>query len=372
MPESHGIDALDVNLDAFMAEDWQQRVRFFKGALSGFMSPIDGDDLAGLAMEDGVDSRIITLTAEGYCRRDGPFVADSDFQAPGAWTLLVQGVDRWIPEVAQLRRLVSFLPSWRFDDVMVSYATPGGGVGPHFDQYDVFLLQGLGRRTWHIGPTCDTTTPTDLSSGVPLVDPYQPIATYQAEPGDVLYIPPGVAHWGIAESECLTFSLGFRALPIADLMARLTDHMLEKLDTGLLLEDRHSLVNTAKPGKLSDRYWHNARSAIDHAVAELDSGAWLAEQLSEISGDAALTPETMPLPDRVGLRYVSSIVWQTTGRELLVAVNGERYRYSKAVEPALIALTRSIPLSTQTLSHAERDVVTRLWSLGLLADWSSL
>jgi 50S ribosomal protein L16 3-hydroxylase len=372
MPESHRIDMLDINLEAFMADDWQRQFRFLQGALPGFISPVDGNDLAGLAMEDAVDSRIITLDAGRYCRRDGPFGSDSDFQAPGAWTLLVQGVDRWIPEVAQLRQLVQFLPSWRFDDVMVSYATPGGGVGPHFDQYDVFLVQGIGRRTWHIGPTCDGSTPTDTASGVPLIDPYEPIATYHAEPGDVLYIPPGVAHWGIAETECVTFSLGFRALPIAELMARLTDQILEQLEPSLLLEDRHSLDCQQPPGRLGAKYWQNARAAIDHAIDDLDSGSWLAEQLSEVSLDLPLPLNGTPLPTQVGLRYLSSIVWQSTDTELFVAVNGDHQRLPKGVEPTLTALTSSVPLSTETLNPAAHDFVAELWDLGLLADWSSL
>ena len=200
---------LPVTTEQFLAEYWQQQPLLCPQALPHFQSPITAEELAGLAMEASIDSRMVWQDAGVWHQQDGPF-EERAFQGEAPWTLLVQGVDRCHPGVSVLRNALPPLPRWRFDDVMVSFATDQAGVGPHFDRYDVFLLQGAGRREWRIGPHCDEATPQLQENGLSLISPFEPLQTYVLEPGDVLYIPPGVAHWGVALGEAITYSLGLR------------------------------------------------------------------------------------------------------------------------------------------------------------------
>ena len=165
-------------------------------AIPGFRSPITPDELAGFALDADIESRLIWQDKGIWGQADGPFT-DTSFQRQDLWTLLVQQMDRWHPAIHQLRLRLSFLPNWRFDDVMVSYAVEGAGVGPHFDRYDVFLLQGLGQREWRLGPVCDENTPQLGGNGLNLIPEFEPEATFLLNPGDVLYVPPGLPTGGL-------------------------------------------------------------------------------------------------------------------------------------------------------------------------------
>ena len=146
---------LPVTEDQFLAEYWQQKPLLCPRALPHFRSPFSAEELAGLAMEADVESRLVWQDAGAWHQRQGPFTAEH-FQREGPWTLLVQGVDSWAPAVSALRNALPKVPRWRFDDVMVSFATDGAGVGPHFDRYDVFPVCRDGQREWRIGPTVMT------------------------------------------------------------------------------------------------------------------------------------------------------------------------------------------------------------------------
>ena len=159
--------------------------------------------------------------------RHGPFEEDDFLSLPETdWTLLVQGVNLWVPQVQQLLNRFAFLPAWRLDDIMVSYATPGGGVGPHFDQYDVFLLQVEGQRRWQIGELCNSQTPLREDSPLRQIANFSPQQEWLLEPGDMLYLPPGISHFGVAQTECLTYSIGFRSPSIADMLGDLAVELI--------------------------------------------------------------------------------------------------------------------------------------------------
>ena len=212
--------------ETFLPTYWQQQPLFLPGAVDE-TALITGDELAGLSLEEELESRMIFTAGREYSVQHGPFEEALFTTLPEAgWTLLVQSVDLFLPTVAKLKTAVDFLPSWRVDDVMVSYATPGGGVGPHFDFYDVFLVQLEGEREWRIGQRCDENTPVDTSSGLKLLEHFEEGARYAATPGDVLYIPPGFAHWGTAASECLTASVGFRAPTRGEMLADLATELM--------------------------------------------------------------------------------------------------------------------------------------------------
>lgn len=211
----------------FLRDYWQQKPLLIRGGLPNYVSPISPDELAGLALEPEVESRLVEGGKRDWSLRHGPFREDDFLNLPEQdWTLLVQGVNLWVPEVKQLLDRFDFLPPWRLDDVMVSFACPGGSVGPHFDQYDVFLLQVEGERRWQIGAHCDKLTPLVDDSPLHLLRDFESQEEWLLEPGDMLYLPPGISHWGVAESECLTFSIGFRSPSIADMLGDLAVELI--------------------------------------------------------------------------------------------------------------------------------------------------
>ncbi len=203
-----------INREKFLAEYWQRKPLLIRQALADFKCQIEPDELAGMACEEGIESRIV-LEKDGatpWEARYGPFDESIFAELPEShWTLLVQDVDKHLPEVASLLDYFRFLPDWRLDDVMISYAADQGSVGPHTDDYDVFLLQAKGRRRWKIH-----TQPVDEEDYIPGLDlrilpEFKAEQEWLLEPGDMLYLPPNVAHWGIAEGETMTCSVGFRA-----------------------------------------------------------------------------------------------------------------------------------------------------------------
>ena len=209
----------------FLREYWQRKPLLVKGAIPGFGSELSAEELAGLALEDEVESRIVLERGRRpWELRRGPF-SEADFQGLPArgWTLLVQAVDQWVPAARLLRERFDFLPGWRFDDVMVSYAADGGGVGPHFDYYDVFLVQGSGRRRWKIGQHCDAASPLRRDAELRILRDFSTREEYELEPGDMLYVPPGLAHWGTAVGPCMTWSVGFRAPSHEDILREVAD-----------------------------------------------------------------------------------------------------------------------------------------------------
>jgi 50S ribosomal protein L16 3-hydroxylase len=225
----------------FLRDYWQKRPLLVRQAFADFTPPLQPEDLAGLACEDGVLARLIVHDdkRDRWQVRSGP-LQEADFgQTPARdWTLLVQDVDKWDADVAALLEPFDFLPSWRVDDVMVSYAEAGGGVGPHVDQYDVFLLQGLGQRHWAI--STDPAAPKDFRPDVELkqLAQFEPTHEWLLDPGDMLYLPPGVPHDGVAfGGPCMTFSVGMRAPSQAELTGDLADHLAEHLPDELRYTD---------------------------------------------------------------------------------------------------------------------------------------
>ncbi|WP_236218939.1 ribosomal protein uL16 3-hydroxylase [Pseudomonas rhodesiae] len=215
----------------FLRDYWQKKPLLIRQAIPDFESPIDADELAGLALEEEVESRLVIEHGERpWELRRGPFAEDAFSTLPEReWTLLVQAVDQFVPEVAELLEQFRFLPSWRIDDVMISFAAPGGSVGPHFDNYDVFLLQAQGKRNWKIGQMCNSESPLLQHADLRILAEFEESAEWVLEPGDMLYLPPRLAHYGIAEDNCMTYSVGFRAPSAAEVLTHFTDFLAQYL-----------------------------------------------------------------------------------------------------------------------------------------------
>lgn len=215
----------NISAEEFLRDYWQKKPLLIRQAVPDFVSPIDGDELAGLSLESEVESRIILEHGdEPWELRHGPFTEQTYAELPEShWTLLVQAVDQFVPDVAEYLKEFEFLPRWRIDDLMISYAAQGGGVGPHFDNYDVFLLQAEGRREWKIGQMCDSDSPMLPHPDLRILDGFATSDSWVLEPGDLLYLPPRLAHWGTALDNCMTWSIGFRAPSNAEIITHYTD-----------------------------------------------------------------------------------------------------------------------------------------------------
>ena len=230
-----------VDKKTFMENYWQQKPLLVRNASSEFANTLSAEELAGLSMEDDVESRIIVRDSndDSWHLQQGPFDSEDFQRLPETdWTLLVQAVDHWLPEVAEVLSRFDFLPRWRLEDVMISYATKGGGVGAHFDYYDVFLLQVNGRRRWRLGQHCDEASPIRGDQPLRLLESFNQTEDHALEPGDMLYVPAGLAHWGTAEDDdCMTWSIGFRAPAAADLLISAAEHIATTLPANLRYRD---------------------------------------------------------------------------------------------------------------------------------------
>jgi 50S ribosomal protein L16 3-hydroxylase len=210
----------------FLRRHWQKRPLLVRGALPDFRGVLGKRALFALAARDDVESRLVERRGKQWKVAHGPLPLQRLRNAKGAWTLLVNGVNCYNAAAESLLRRFSFVPQARLDDLMVSYAAPGGGVGPHFDSYDVFLIQGAGRRIWRLARkkafACEAQTPLRL------IRDFMPDEEYLLEPGDLLYLPPGWGHEGVALDACMTCSVGFRAPRGAELAAAFLDHLHER------------------------------------------------------------------------------------------------------------------------------------------------
>lgn len=212
----------------FLRHHWQKKPLLVRGAFPGFQGLLSPDELAGLACFDDTQSRLVQHRRGQYTLRSGPFDEATFAALPATrWTLLVQGVNHFVPAAERLLQQFSFIPHARLDDLMVSYAPRGGGVGPHFDSYDVFLLQGLGHRRWEISAQQDRR----LVEGAPLriLQDFRPEESWDLGPGDLLYLPPRYAHHGVALDDCMTYSIGFRAPTTRELTAQFLAWLPEQL-----------------------------------------------------------------------------------------------------------------------------------------------
>lgn len=212
-----------ISIDQFLSDYWQKKALFVKGALTNTEWPLDADELAALACEELAESRLVQYDSlsDNWQVQHGPFTEKSFSKLPEKdWTLLVTDVDKWHYETEQLLRLLDFLPRWRIDDIMISYAVPGGSVGPHIDQYDVFLIQTKGKRHWQISEIpeqIELRPNTELA----ILQNFHAQESFDVEPGDLLYLPPGLPHFGVATEESMTLSIGMRAPAEAEMIADL-------------------------------------------------------------------------------------------------------------------------------------------------------
>ncbi len=263
----------ELSLDKFLAENWQKKPILIRQALPGIKSPIAADELAGLACETEVESRLIIHDAENdqWDLKDGPFAEARFLDLPKThWTLLVQAVDHWVPAAADFLSLFYFIPSWRVDDLMVSYSGDKGGVGPHYDNYDVFLVQVTGRRHWEVGGLYDESSALRPDTPVKILTEWEPEQSWVLEPGDMLYVPPRVGHSGIAVGdECMTCSVGFRAPAHREILLDYPQDIGEQLSEDIRYTDPN-LVSQSNPGQITSEAILNVQKILTQYIDDQD------------------------------------------------------------------------------------------------------
>jgi 50S ribosomal protein L16 3-hydroxylase len=266
----------------FLRDYWQKKPCLIRNPWPqwghDWQNPLDPDELAGLACEEGVEARMISHGSQKWQAEHGPFPEDRFATVKAPWTLLVQAVDHHVPAVAALIAPFRFVPDWRIDDVMVSYATDQGGVGPHYDHYDVFLIQGLGRRRWQVGQKCDDNSPLLPHDDLRLLADFELAGEWVLEPGDILYVPPGIAHDGVAlGDDCMTYSVGFRAPARGELIAHWCEEVIDTLGD----DDRYTdpdLPPQTNPGEITPTALDRLQSMMLAALADRAAFArWFGE-----------------------------------------------------------------------------------------------
>lgn len=280
----------NIDLPTFLQDYWQKKPILLRNALPDFESPISAEELAGLSLEEEIESRIVVQKGpEDYQLKRGPFSEADYAELPEKdWTLLIQGCDRLLPEVADILNDFEFLPRWRIDDIMISYATTGGNVGPHFDHYDVFLLQASGQRHWQItGQDC---TEDNYIQGLDLrlMKHFKIEENFILNPGDMLYLPPKVGHHGIAlDDQCMTFSVGYRTYRGQELYDSLGDHLSEMGLFKELYTDPQMQPNLA-PGEVTADAAQTARQLIEKKLQNPELlQTWFARFASQLDQVAA-------------------------------------------------------------------------------------
>lgn len=258
----------DLTLERFLAEFWQKKPLLIKNGFANFIDPISPDELAGLAGEEEIESRIVSNAGGNWQLETGPFEDFSQFGETN-WTLLVQAVDHWHPESAQLIEPFRFIPNWRIDDLMISFSTPGAGVGPHLDQYDVFIIQGMGKRHWRVGMPDASLTQHCPHPRLLQVSPFVDCIDVITEPGDILYIPPGCPHDGISVDASLSYSVGFRAPAQKDLVTGLADFLIENEINGDRYTDPDRTATQAV-GEITTQDLNKVQQLLQQVINEPD------------------------------------------------------------------------------------------------------
>ncbi|OYY73524.1 MAG: hypothetical protein B7Y40_09040 [Gammaproteobacteria bacterium 28-57-27] len=290
-----------LSVERFLRDYWQKKPLLIRQAFPNFTAPVTPEELAGLACEEGIHSRMVLEHggSKPWELRYGPFNED-DFSALPAegWSILVSDVEKALPEIMAIVEPFRFIPDWRIDDLMMSYAPPGGSVGAHVDQYDVFLLQAHGRRRWMIESQARDDENAYIDGlDLRILKDFNPDQTWDLEPGDLLYLPPGVPHHGIALTECMTWSIGFRAPAHSDIVSSVCDALIERVNPRIRYTDPE-LNQQANPGEISAaalaKLTHIVREAItpDDAALQRILGEWLTERNLNL---AAMYPENEPL-----------------------------------------------------------------------------
>ncbi|MDQ7015141.1 MAG: cupin domain-containing protein [Gammaproteobacteria bacterium] len=368
-----------LNIDLFLRDYWQKKPLLIRNAFPDFINPIEADELAGLACEEEIPSRIIQQHSPTDWRcRMGPFEASDFAHLPESdWSLLITDVEKHLPEFQAYLEPFRFIPDWRIDDLMISYAPEGGSVGPHSDQYDVFLLQTSGRRRWSIHSRPLSTADFMPNLELKILREFEAEQNWITEPGDLLYLPPGVAHFGVALEPCMTWSVGFRAPSQRDLVSAYLDDLILSLK-----EQRYSdpeLSQQPHPSEITPHARQKLRDTLRQQLTQSDAqlDLFLGRYLSEAGREYALevfdelSPEQIKIELKQGntLQKVAGIrcSYMQFEQETQLFIGGENVQTSLELAQ-LIGKAAKIDKKALTTGHTPSTLrlLSQLYNFGFL------
>ncbi|MEQ1417632.1 cupin domain-containing protein [Acinetobacter indicus] len=346
---SQPLDVLGgITAEQFLAEYWQKKPLLVRNALPEIANILEPSDVMELALDENISARLIKQKDRDpnqWSVKSSPLLK-ADFQKmPKLWTLLVQAVDHYSFDLAELWKKFPFIPQWRRDDIMVSYAPKGGSVGKHFDFYDVFLVQGYGHRRWQLGQMCDAETEFVPGQPLKLLPEMDVNFDEMLAPGDLLYVPPGLSHYGVAEDDCLTFSFGFRMPNISDMMDRVSDKFS---DNQLLKNPLQDLIRDqiSPIGQITQPELEYLKAEL---LAQLHNSTVLEDAIMSLMSEPKY-PDNIPEAEEIGtgdledaldqgyqliLEPASRLLYTEEDGELLFWANGEGLYISDEFAPIL-------------------------------------
>lgn len=314
-----------ITTEEFLRDYWQKKPLFIPNALEDFEALLSADELAGLSCEENIESRLIFENGPNHPWElmNGPFNDETFAQLPANdWTLLVQAVDQVIPEASQLLDQFNFIPNWRLDDLMVSFAVPGGSVGPHYDQYDVFLIQAEGERLWQIGDVCDANSQFRKDTPLHILEEFDKTEQWLTKPRDILYIPPRVPHFGVAQTACQTYSVGFRAPSHGEILEGFAGYIADKLGQDLRFTDSGDTPQP-NPGLITDEAVEKLQTIIQNTLNNKeDLKDWFASFMSQPKYEENTDELTFGVSDDEMIAILES-------SELLIRNEQSRYMYTE-------------------------------------------
>ena len=365
-----------ITAEQFLTEYWQKKPLLVRNALPEIKNLLEPADVMELALDENINARLIKQKDKDpnhWSVKSSPLMK-ADFQKmPKLWTLLIQAVDHYSFDLAKLWKKFPFIPQWRRDDIMVSYASKGGSVGKHFDFYDVFLVQGHGHRRWQLGQMCDADSEIVAGQPLKLLPEIQIHFDEILAPGDLLYVPPGLAHYGVAEDDCLTYSFGFRMPNVAEMMDRVSDkfavdQLLKNPLTDILREKMTSV------GQISQSELEYLKTKL---LAQLQNPTVLEDALMSLMSESKY-PENIPEAEAIGsgdleqaldqgyslmLEPASRLLYTEVESKLLFWANGEGICISDDFAPLLKQLADgNLILLDEKLARPEmlEDIVNLL------------
>lgn len=370
-----------ISAEQFFAEYWQKKPLLVRNAIPDISDMLEPEDILGLAQQEGVTARLLTQHGqqhEQWKLKRSPLSQKDFSKLSGYWTLLVQAVDHFSADIAGLWQHFDFIPQWRRDDIMVSYAPKGGSVGRHFDQYDVFLVQGYGERRWQLGQYCDENTQFIPNQPLRLLSDMTVFFDEVLSPGDLLYVPPKLSHYGVAENDCLTFSFGFRMPNAAQLLDQLTDQLLQDQSIQTPVSDLHPRpLQAAGEVNVQDIHWLKQQ-----LIDRIQQGTYFEQALLGILSDSKY-PDSLPENEELSIDALRDIlaeggsVQREPAARLLYLTQGDQQQFwalgeviecAAAQQPLLKQLADGAVLSADDfeLSEDNLTLLSQLYTSAIL------
>ncbi|RDX37513.1 cupin domain-containing protein [Kangiella sp. HD9-110m-PIT-SAG07] len=359
----------DMSPEEFLSDYWQKKPLLIRGGFAGDPALITPEELAGYSLDDDIESRLIQNNESPHDSKHqrwqlshGP-LQENAFEDLGEsnWTLLVQSLDYFHPPLQELTKACNFLPRWRLDDIMVSFATENGGVGPHLDKYDVFLVQGEGQRRWRVGYQGQKVSTINPHPQIAQVEPFEATMDVIVNPGDVLYIPPATPHWGISVGNSITYSIGFRAPSIGSILDAVLNSASLEFDS--LWHDESKLKKYHAFGALHSELPEWSQQELEKLLNKRELLIAAGKTVTELKYPEMLETVDLPksqelseiaLTEGIAINPLARIAYFEHEQALLTFINGIYFQFPKGLEKAIQKLNQAHHLTKHDLEELPR------------------